>query len=131
MTAPARIILVEDELPLLELIERYLKRQGFEVAPYSSAAAALKRIQESRDQFDMVIADLGLPDMAGDRLLVEMLQIQPGLLGLICSGSEYFPSSLPDGLRQRIGFLQKPFLPKELAATVQRLLAQGREMPPA
>ena len=122
--AHTRILLVDDEPPLLELIERYLKRQGLDVEPQSSALAALKRIQESPEPYDMVIADLGLPDMPGDAMVLEMLRAKPDLLGLICSGSEYFISSVPEPLRPRVAFLQKPFLPKELAAKVQQLLAQ-------
>lgn len=124
--ATAKILLVEDEPPLLELIERYLRRQGFEVEAHASALAALRSLQLAPDQYHLVIADLGLPDMRGDELLLTMLKIKPDLLGLICSGSEYFISKLPDSLRAQVAFLQKPFVPKELADTVQSLLAKRR-----
>lgn len=120
----AKILVVEDEPPLLELIERYLKRQGFEVEPHVLSLPALESVRRAPEQFDLVIVDLGLPDMPGDKLLIELLKLKPTLRGLICSGSEFFIANLPEALRQRVGFLQKPFLPKELAETVQRLLGK-------
>jgi len=126
----ARILLVEDELPLLQLVQKYLERQGFEVDPHSTATAALHSLEQSPERYDLVMADLGLSDIRGDELLMKMLEIQPGLLGLICSGSEFFVSKFPPSVQHRVAFLQKPFLPKELAATLQRLLAQRNQKTP-
>lgn len=122
--ATARILLVEDEPPLLQLVQKYLERQGFEVDPHSSSISALRSLEQAPGRYDLVMADLGLSDIRGDELLMKMLEIQPGLLGLICSGSEFFVSKLPPSLQDRVAFLQKPFVPKELAETIQRLLAQ-------
>jgi DNA-binding NtrC family response regulator len=122
--ATARILLVEDELPLLELVRKYLERQGFEVDPHSSSISALESLEQSPDRYDLVMADLGLSDIRGDDLIMKMLAIRPALLGLICSGTEFFVSKLPSSLQHRVAFLQKPFVPKELAEAVQRLLAQ-------
>ena len=55
-----------------------------------------------------------------------MLERQPRLVALVCSGSEFFTSTLPPGVRDRVGFLQKPFVPKMLAEAIERLLAQRK-----
>jgi DNA-binding response OmpR family regulator len=115
---------VEDEPPLLQLVQKYLERQGFEVDAHSTSISALRSLEQTPNRYDLVMADLGLSDIRGDELLVKMLEIQPRLLGLICSGSEFFVSKLPPSLKERVAFLQKPFVPKELAETIQRLLAQ-------
>ena len=128
--ATAKILLVEDELPLLQLVQKYLERLGFEVDSQTSSIAALDKIKQAPDHYDLVMADLGLAEMRGDDLLMKMFEIQPRLLGLICSGSEYFVSKFPAPLQQRIAFLQKPFVPKELAETLERLLAQRNQEPP-
>lgn len=124
--ATARILLVEDELPLLQLVQKYLERQGFEVDPHSSSISALASLKNSPDRYDLVMADLGLSDIRGDELLMKMLEIQPGLLGLICSGSEFFVSKFPETIQHRVAFLQKPFVPKELAEAIHGLLAQRK-----
>jgi DNA-binding NtrC family response regulator len=126
----AKILLVEDELPLLRLLERYLQRLGFEVQTYSSSVEALAEFEAAPGRYDLVIADLGMPEISGDAMLARMLEIQPDLLILVCSGSPYYVSNLPKPLQQRVGFLQKPFLPKMLSEEIEKLMAKkttGRE----
>ena len=119
-----KVLLVEDELPLLQLLERYLKRLGFDVQIHSSSVEALGEFEASPGRYDLVIADLGMPEISGDRMLTRMLEIQPDLLILICSGSPFYVSSLPKALEQQVGFLQKPFLPKMLAEEIEKLMAK-------
>jgi DNA-binding response OmpR family regulator len=126
----AHVLLVEDELPLLQLLEKYLRRMHFEVTTYSSSAQALKEFEAAPTRYDLVIADLGMPEISGDTMLARMLEIRPDVLILICSGSPFYLSSLPKALEQRVGFLQKPFLPKMLLEEIEKLMAKkgsGRE----
>ena len=120
----AKVLLVEDELPLLQLLDRYLQRQGFEVQTYSSSVQALTEFEATPGRYDLVIADLGMPEISGDAMLTRMLEIQPDLRILICSGSPFYVSSLPKALQQRVGFLQKPFLPKMLAEAIEKLMGR-------
>jgi DNA-binding response OmpR family regulator len=120
----AKVLLVEDELPLLQLLDRYLQRQGFEVQTYSSSVQALSEFEATPGRYDLVIADLGMPEISGDTMLTRMLEIQPDLRILICSGSPFYVSSLPKALEQRVGFLQKPFLPKMLAEAIEKLMTR-------
>jgi|SRR5271165_560512 len=122
--AATRILLVEDEPPLLQLIEKYLQRLGFEVETHLKSFDALSSFQAAPDRFGLVIADLGMPDMPGDTLLTRMLEIRPELRILVCSGSPFFIENLPDSLHGQVAFLQKPFMPKMLADAVQQLMAQ-------
>jgi len=120
----ARILLVEDELPLLQLLEKHLLRLGYEVEAYSKALHALAAFTATPGRYDLVIADLGIPDMPGDTLLTRMLAIKPDLLYLICSGSPFFVASLPAEFRRQVVFLQKPFLPKMLSEAIEQLLSR-------
>jgi len=119
-----RILLVEDELPLLELLGRYLKRVGHEVTLYSDSVAALGDFEASPATYDLVIADLGMPEISGDAMLKKMLAIRPDLLILICSGSPYYVSNLPKDFEKQVAFLQKPFLPKMMLEAIDDLLAR-------
>ena len=120
----ARILLVEDELPLLQLMEKHLKRLGYEVEARSKAMDALASFSAAPNSYDLVIADLGMPDMPGDTLLTRLLAVKPRLLYLICSGSPFFVASLPAEVRRQVVFLQKPFLPKMLSKAIEQLLAR-------
>jgi DNA-binding NtrC family response regulator len=123
--AATRILVVEDESPLLQLIEKYLQRLGFEVEPHLKSLEALRSFEAAPDRYGLVIADLGMPDMPGDALLTRMLEIRPKLRILVCSGSPFFIENLPGALQRQVAFLQKPFMPKMLADAVQQLLAQN------
>jgi DNA-binding NtrC family response regulator len=118
-----RILLVDDELALLQLLEKYLKRIGHQVETHSKSTDALRSFEAAPDRFDLVIADLRMPDMPGDSMLTRMLEIKPSMRILICSGTPFFVSSLPAGLGKQVAFLQKPFLPKMMSEALEKLLA--------
>lgn len=124
MSVPGvRILLVDDEQALLHLLEKYLKRIGHQVETHSKSTEALQRFEAAPDRYDLVIADLRMPDMPGDSMLTRMLEIRPTLRILICSGTPFFLSNLPQGLEKQVAFLQKPFLPKMMAEALEKLLA--------
>jgi DNA-binding NtrC family response regulator len=125
---PVRILVVEDEVSLIQLLEKYLRRLGYEVDAYSASKDALARFKAAPQSYDLVIADLGMPDIPGDTLLTRMLEIRPDLRILICSGSPFYLSNLPEALEQQVAFLQKPFVPKMLAEAIARLL--DKDKPP-
>lgn len=122
----ARILLVEDELSLIQLLEKYLRRLGYEVEPYSASKDALRNFESAPQSYDLVIADLGMPDIPGDTLLTRMLEIRPDLRILICSGSPFFLANLPKALEKQVAFLQKPFVPKMLSEAVAQLLSRDK-----
>ena len=124
--ATAKILLVEDELALNQLLQKYLSRLGYEVEAHSTSAEALQSFEFAPLSYDLVIADLGMPDIPGVTLLTRMLEIRPGLKILVCSGSPFFISSLPEALEKKVAFLQKPFLPKMLSEALSNLLANAR-----
>jgi DNA-binding NtrC family response regulator len=127
---PIKILLVEDEPPLLQLIEKYLRRMGFEVETHLSSVDALRSFEAAPHAYEMVIADLGMPDLPGDTMLTRMLEIRPDLRILVCSGSPFFIENLPSSLQRQVAFLQKPFVPKMLAEAVQNLLQERPGNPP-
>ena len=112
----ARLLIVDDEAMLLQLLRRYLERQGHQVETAESAEAALAAYQEKASEFDAVIADLTLPGLNGEQLIGEMRQGNPKLPGIIASGYPYEPHL------KNVAFLQKPFLPQMLAEQLQKTL---------
>jgi DNA-binding NtrC family response regulator len=124
MSEAGTILLVEDEQPLLQLIEKYLHRLGFHVESHAKSIDALRNFEAAPANYSLVIADLGMPDMTGDTLLTRMLEIQPRLRILVCSGSPFFIENLPETLQKQVAFLQKPFVPKMLGEAVERLLRE-------
>lgn len=112
----ARLLLVDDEAPLLELLKRYLERLGYEVEACLTPAEALKAFEADPTRYALVLTDLTLPGMTGDQMVAEMRTRAPKLRVIVSSGYPYTPKG------KHTGFLQKPFLPKMLAEMIERML---------
>jgi DNA-binding NtrC family response regulator len=112
----ARILLVDDEAPLLDLLKRYLERLGYEVEACLTPAEALKSFAADPWRYSLVLTDLTLPGMKGDEMIAQMRGVTPKLRVIIVSGYPYKPKG------KRTAFLQKPFLPKMLAEQIEELL---------
>lgn len=103
----------------------FLGRAGYSVATAETAADAREQFNASPGQFDLVIADLTLPDGSGEELAMEMASRSPDVRVLICSGYPHTLDNLPDAMRERFDVLQKPFVPDALSKSVADLLARG------
>jgi DNA-binding response OmpR family regulator len=116
-------MVVEDEYKLRELIRAYLEREGLEVFSTGSGAEALGHA--AKGALDLVILDLGLPDVRGEEVARE-----------IRSGSDVpiLVLTAKSDERDRIAGLEmgaddyvtKPFSPRELVLRVQAILRRGR-----
>ncbi len=121
------LLLVDDERPLLMLLRKYLERAGHSVDVSETAQDALMKCRQAPCPFQLVVLDLKLPDMTGDRLLPLLLEASPDLRVLISSGTPFSPESLPENYRHRVGSLLKPFMPKELLDAITALLPAARQ----
>ena len=115
-----RLLIIDDEPTLLELLRRYLSRLGYEVETHASLEDALASFQAEPERFSMAITDLSLPALNGEEVVERLRQIRPGLPAIITSGYPYEPRG------ENIGFLQKPFLPQMLAEAVEKALKLAR-----
>jgi DNA-binding NtrC family response regulator len=111
-----RLLIIDDETTLLDLLRRYLERMGYEVEIFADPTEALISFEADPQRFAMVITDLTLPGMDGEEMIERMRKLHPKLPALISSGRPYEPR-LP-----RTSFLQKPFLPKMLLEEVEKTL---------
>src|SRR5258708_37656418 len=117
-----RILLVDDEIALTGLIEKYLLRMGFDVHSVTDSRAALEQFQEAQPPFQIVIADMSMPGLSGEDLLRTMFKSNTAAWGILCRGYAVAGPAPAPGYHRRGGFLQKPLLPKNLAGTVPRLV---------
>ena len=120
---PGRILIVDDEKALLIVMEQYLRRLGYAVAACVSGQEAWDLFEANTFAYSLVLADITMPEMSGQELLLRMLQLSPTIGILICSGYPFDISTLPSTVHRQTGFLQKPFTPKMLSEAIERLLA--------
>jgi DNA-binding response OmpR family regulator len=110
----AKILLVEDEPDLGDLLAMSLKMAGYDAEFVTDAATARRRLDGLR--YDLVISDWRLPD--GDGLALVDHAASLGAKTMIISAYLFQMSDAP----QRHEYLMKPMRPREFAAAVARLL---------
>src|SRR5271166_3827902 len=114
MPVADRLLLVDDEAPLLELLKKYLERLGYEVDACTAPEEALVLFEADPRRYALVLTDLSLPRMNGEEMLDRMRTRHARLRAIVSSGYSYHPRS------KNVIFLQKPYLPKMLAETIEK-----------
>ncbi len=117
-----KILIVDDQRPLLDLLANYLTRLGYEVETCVSGLEALRRFQERPSSYALVLTDENMPDLSGQELIRNIATLSPEVRIVLTSGSSIEAAPLPPGLASRARFLQKPFVPAHLAEVVKALL---------
>ena len=123
----ANILLVDDEAALAKLMQTYLGKLGYNVESALDATGALATFAMDPYRFQLLVADLTLPDLPGQDMAVQMLAQNPNLRILLCSGYPFAVDSLPVAIQSRFASLQKPFLPNMLANAIEDLLGRKIE----
>jgi DNA-binding NtrC family response regulator len=126
-----KILIVDDEAALLVVMEQYLRRLGYQVSACRSGGEAWTLFESSPSEYRLVLADITMPEMSGHEMLLKMIQLNPGIRVLICSGYPFDVAKLPAAVHGRVDVLQKPFTPKMLSDAIERLLAERSGQSPA
>jgi signal transduction histidine kinase/ActR/RegA family two-component response regulator len=117
-----RILLVDDEPQIVDMEKQVLERLGYRVTALSSSLEALNTFTRQPDQFDLVITDMTMPQMSGDRLAHRLWDIRPDLPVILCTGYNEMISedkATAMGIRK---FLLKPVDKDELAVAIRAAL---------
>jgi len=127
------ILLVDDETPLRVLLIDLFQRCGFKVLPAASGAAALEIWAKHKDQIDLVLTDVEMPDMTGLVLAKTLRRERADVEVIYMSGFiQIFPTE-EMALDEEMNFISKPFNPFKLAQLVRARLdhpSSGRISPP-
>ncbi|MCF8062600.1 MAG: response regulator [Deltaproteobacteria bacterium] len=81
-----RILLVDDEQSLVEMSRKMLESLGYRVVTTTSSLEALEKLTKAPESFDLLVADVIMPGMTGDRLAREVLAVRPGLPIILWTG---------------------------------------------
>ena len=122
-----RILLVDDEKPVLRLEKIILERLGYRVEVRNNSIGALGAFGADPKSFDLVITDMAMPKMTGDQLAEQVMAIRPDIPIILITG---FSDRIDDQKARRIGikgFLPKPVEKADLANLVRKLLDEAKE----
>ena len=124
MTERERILLVDDDEGLLQLLKMRLGAMGFMVTACTRGEQALAEARPG--SFDLAITDLRLPDIDGVALMEELRRIHSDLPVVILTAHGSIPNAVEAMQKGAYGYLTKPFDNKELAVHIEKALSQRR-----
>lgn len=120
------ILLVDDEPALINVGRQLLEKLGYRVSTAGGSMAALEMFHQAPHAIDLVLTDMTMPKMTGDKLAVELMKIRPDLPVILITGYSVNISG-ENALKMGIkAFLHKPIVKAELIKIVRKVLDEGK-----
>ena len=116
------LLLVDDEQNVLTVTAQMLNRSGYTVIEAKSGREAIERYSRSKDDIDLVILDMVMPEMGGGDVFDRLKELNPGVKVLLASGYSLEGQAREIMKRGCDGFIQKPFSLSELIDRVKSIL---------
>ena len=117
-----RILFVDDEKALVKMAKRMLEMQGYQVEAKSDSVEALELFRSKPDRFDLIITDMTMPKMTGDKLAKEILSIRPDMPIILCSG---FSEKIDAEKAKELGirkYIEKPLNMSDFVVALRKVL---------
>ncbi len=117
-----RILLVDDEPAIVNMGKQIIERLGYKVTTMTSSIEALQLFKHKPYAFDLVITDMTMPDMTGDKLAVEMIKVRSDIPIILCTG---YSDNLSVDMAEKIGIKAlkfKPLVKQDLAISIRKAL---------
>lgn len=122
-----KVLLIEDDLPLQEMISSFLASYEFETTAYSEPKKALERLLETKEHFDIVVLDLMLPGMDGFDV-AKMIKSRIDIPIIISSARTDIGNKIYGYDLGADDYLDKPYEPRELVLRIEAVLRRyGRK----
>jgi PAS domain S-box-containing protein len=118
-----RVLIVDDEEPLVQLASRTLEELGYAPAGFTSSSAALAAIRADPKHFDLLITDERMPEMSGSELIREVRGLRGSLPVVLMSGYLGATKGEADEV------IRKPLSRRDFAACLARVLENGLRAP--
>ncbi|TFG56206.1 MAG: response regulator, partial [Candidatus Aminicenantes bacterium] len=118
MNAPAKILVVDDEMGIREGCRRVLAEEGFDIDLAEDGTIGLLRVQEKA--YDLILVDLMMPGIGGLDLIKKIHEIDPEIILVVITGYATIETAVEATKRGAYDYLPKPFTPEALAVLVKR-----------
>ncbi len=117
------ILLIDDEEMILKVATQLLEALGYKVLTAKGGQAGLRAYQELKEQVDLVLLDMIMPDMGGGEVFERLREMNPGVRVLLSSGYALNGQAMQIMEKGCRGFIQKPFSLAELSQKIHAALA--------
>ena len=121
---PDRILVVDDEESMCQFMQIMLSREGYDVQAEPSSQKALAKIKEN--DFDLVIADLMMPELSGLELLVEGRKERPEMQFMVMTAFASVDTAIEALKNGAVDYITKPFKIDEIKIAIRKFLDQKR-----
>lgn len=118
MSPKKKILVIDDDKPILDMLGRQLGNQGYEVIGVSCGKDGIEKIKS--EEFDAVITDVRMPDMDGLSVISEIKKINPNIEVIVSTGFGSMEVAVESIKVGAFDFVNKPFGIEEMAATVKK-----------
>ena len=120
MTENRRILIIDDERPILLTLEALLSRHGYQTEAAATAAAGLRLLKDKPAA--LVLLDLQLPDAEGLQMLNQIKREHPETQVIILTAHDSLSNAIESIKRGAYHFISKPYAPEELLSLVEKAL---------
>ena len=118
------VLFVDDEDMIIEVAEELLEQLGYKVLIAGGGKEAIEIYEKNKEQIDIVILDMIMPDMSGSETYDRMKEIDPGIKVLLSSGYSINGRATKILDRGCNGFIQKPFNIEQLSQKITEILGK-------
>lgn len=119
------VLVVEDQAPVLKVVERSLTRAGIEVFSASTPGEGLELLRQHAGRIDLLLTDVVMPQMSGPELAVAARAAVPDLKVMFMSGYSGDAVGAQLDAAGTYTMVEKPFRPAELVSKVRELVGRG------
>jgi DNA-binding NtrC family response regulator len=120
------VLLVDDEPVILKIATLALERSSYRVLAYGNPQDGLSALENARDEVDVLVTDVVMPEMEGTELAERAVALKPGLPVLFISGIVNERDLVLRGApKVRFAFLRKPFQASALVQKVREVLGEA------
>lgn len=122
LTGRGKILLVDDEIALVQMGSKILQRLGYDVTSCTDSSIALEMVLDNPTYFDLVITDMTMPHLSGDKLVLKIRKVNQKIPIVLCTG--YSRKVNKDSYRDFgiSAYLSKPYSKKDLSDLVFDIL---------
>jgi CheY-like chemotaxis protein len=116
------VLVVEDERPMLSLLQKILLQRGYRVFTATDGESAMDIFRQNKQEIDAVMLDNGLPRVSGWEIFLQMKREQPSLKAVIASG--YLEPDLQNNMKTAgvNHLINKPYLPDDVIRILETLI---------
>jgi two-component system response regulator AtoC len=118
VSAPEKLLIVDDQVPLTRMLSKFFRARGFETYTALSLREGIERYREARPAF--VICDVHLPDGSGLDLLTQIRDLDPEAYVVMITAYDDMDTTVAAIKRGAFDYIHKPFEPRELEIVVDK-----------